>query len=160
MLGVVLAADAVLLARQVPLAAAGCVVFAVVCDGLDGAVAVVGRGATRPGAVADAVADRVSDVLFAVVLWRCGAPWWAALVVAVLAVGVDVLRRLRRVPTVITVGERPTWALCAAMACVSRAVTDAVWPVQTTAAIAGALGVVALIHLVLASTTSIRRPQK
>jgi phosphatidylglycerophosphate synthase len=154
--GVVLAADAVLVAASAPIPAAGCVVAAVVCDGLDGAVAVVGRGGTPFGARADAVADRMTDVLFALVLWRCSAPWWAALVVAVLAVGVDVLRRIRRVRTVITTGERPTWAVCATLACVSAAVTHAHWPVDVCAAVAAVLGVVASVHV----SVAVRAPSR
>jgi CDP-diacylglycerol--glycerol-3-phosphate 3-phosphatidyltransferase len=142
-LGVVLAADAVLLARTVPLAAAGCVLAAALCDGLDGAVAVLARRSSAFGARADAVADRASDVLFALVLWRCGIAWWAGVAVGVLAVSVDVVRRLRRVPALITVGERPTWTVCAVLACVAAAVTDVTWPVWTCAGVAGVLGVVA-----------------
>ncbi len=72
--GVVLAADAVLLGRSWPAAAAVAVLAAVLCDGLDGAVAVVADRATSAGARADAVADRLADVAFAAVLWRCGVP--------------------------------------------------------------------------------------
>jgi CDP-diacylglycerol--glycerol-3-phosphate 3-phosphatidyltransferase len=148
--GVLLAVDAVLLAGSSPLAAGACVAVAVVCDGLDGAVAVVGRGGSRLGARADAVADRVVDALFALVLWRCGAPWWAALAVGLFAVGVDVVRRLRRVPDRITVGERPTWALCAALACISAAVTAAVWPQYVCAGVGTVLGLLALGQVVVA----------
>lgn len=144
-LGVALAVGAVLLARGWPLAAAGVVVLAAVCDGLDGAVAVVADRASRGGARADAVADRVADAAFAAVLWRCGVPWGLALACAVVAVGVDLLRRMRRVPSVITVSERPTWTVCAALAGVCAAVTDLRWPVLVCTAVwlgAGVVGVV------------------
>jgi CDP-diacylglycerol--glycerol-3-phosphate 3-phosphatidyltransferase len=143
-LGVLAALGAVLLARPVPAGAAVVVVFAAVCDGLDGAVAVVADRASRRGAVADAVADRISDAAFAAVLWRCGAPWWAALGCAGLALGVDGLRRVRSVPQRITVGERPTWTICAALATVSAAVTSAEWPVLVCAAVWATAGVVAV----------------
>src|SRR3954453_14322934 len=110
-LGVVLALDAVLLAPGRPGWAALAVVLAAVCDGLDGAIAVVADRATRAGAVADAVADRVADAAFAAVLWRCGVHWGLAALCALGAVGIDLLRRLRRVPARITVGERPTWTV-------------------------------------------------
>jgi CDP-diacylglycerol--glycerol-3-phosphate 3-phosphatidyltransferase len=143
-LGVVLAGDAVLLARAAPAAAAGAVVLAAVCDGLDGAVAVLAERATTFGARADTVADRLADIAFAAVLWRCGAPWPLALACGALAVAVDGLRRVRAVPARITVAERPTWTICAVLACGSAAVTSASWPVLVCAAVwlaAGALGV-------------------
>jgi CDP-diacylglycerol--glycerol-3-phosphate 3-phosphatidyltransferase len=145
--GVVFALDAAVFASSLPLAAAGCVVVAVVCDGLDGAVAVMGRGDTRLGAMADAIADRVCDVLFAVVLLRCGAPWGLALCFGLLAVGVDLVRRLRRVPARITVAERPTWAVCAFLACVSSSVTSAAWPQWVCGGVGVALGLVAVAQL-------------
>jgi phosphatidylglycerophosphate synthase len=142
--GVLLALDAALLAAAHPLAALAAVVLAALCDGLDGAVAVVADRASRRGAVADAMADRLSDVAFAAVLWRCGAPGPVALACAVAALGVDGLRRVRRVPARVTAGERPTWTVCAALACVCAAVTETSWPVLTCAAVWLALGAVAL----------------
>ncbi|HET6878441.1 MAG TPA: CDP-alcohol phosphatidyltransferase family protein [Jatrophihabitans sp.] len=126
--GLLLAGGSVAAAGAVPALAACLVVAAAVCDGLDGAVAVVGDRATRVGARADAVADRIADAAFAAVLWRCGAPWPLAVAAGALAVGVDAVRRVRRVPDRITVAERPSWAVCAALACVSAAVSDARWP--------------------------------
>jgi CDP-diacylglycerol--glycerol-3-phosphate 3-phosphatidyltransferase len=145
--GVLLAVDAVLLAGSAPWGAAVAVVGAALCDGLDGAVAVVAGRATRVGAVADAVADRICDVAFAAVLWRCGAPWPVAVGCAVLAVGVDGVRRLRRVPDRITVAERPTFTVCATLAAGSAALTDAVWPVLVCAAVWLLAGVVGLAQV-------------
>jgi CDP-diacylglycerol--glycerol-3-phosphate 3-phosphatidyltransferase len=146
-LGVVLAVDAVLLAGRHPGWAAGAVVLSAVSDGLDGAVAVVADRATRSGAVADGIADRVADLAFAAVLWRLGVPWPLALGCGALAVGVDGLRRLRRVPDRITVGERPSWTICAALAGVCAAVTDAHWPIVVCAGVWALLGVLALGQL-------------
>jgi phosphatidylglycerophosphate synthase len=146
-LGVVFAADAVLLARSWPALAAVAVVVAVLCDGLDGAVAVVAGRATAFGARADAVADRLSDVALAAVLWRCGVPLAFAAVCCALALVVDGARRLRRVPSRITVAERPTWAICAVLACGSAAVSAANWPVQVCAAVWAAAGVVGLLQI-------------
>jgi CDP-diacylglycerol--glycerol-3-phosphate 3-phosphatidyltransferase len=123
------------------------VLAAAICDGLDGAVAVVGNRATRFGAVADAIADRVADAAFAAVLWRCGVPWSLALACGVLAVGVDLFRRVRRVPSRITVGERPTWTICASLACASSAVTSADWPVLVCAGVWLTAGVVAVAQI-------------
>ena len=151
MFGVVLASDALFLASTAPLAAAACVVLAVVCDGLDGAVAVVGAGGSRGGALADAVADRISDLAFGLVIWRCGAPLWLAGCASALAVAVDVVRRLRggAVRARITVGERPTWMICATLACVCAAVSDATWPPTVCASVACAAGVIAVGQVAL-----------
>jgi phosphatidylglycerophosphate synthase len=143
-LGLLLAGGAVVLAGSRPAVAAGVVVLAAVCDGLDGAVAVLTDRATAFGARADAIADRLTDVAFAAVLWRCGAPWELAVGCGVLAVAVDVLRRLRRTPSRITAGERPTWTVCAALAGGSAAVTSADWPVLVCGSVWVAAGVVAL----------------
>jgi CDP-diacylglycerol--glycerol-3-phosphate 3-phosphatidyltransferase len=151
-LGVLLAWGAVPLADGLPAAAAALVVLAALCDGLDGAVAVVADRASALGARADAVADRLADVAFAAVLWRTGAPWALALGCAVLAVGVDVLRRVRRRPAVVTVGERPTWTICAALAACCAAVSSAHWPVLVCAAVWPAAGLVALGQIALAQT--------
>ena len=145
--GVVLAVDGVLLAARHPWAAGACVLAAALCDGLDGAVAVVGDRATRVGAVADAIADRIADAAFAAVLWRCGAPWALALACGVLAVGIDLFRRVRRVRRVITVGERPSWTICAALACGSSAITSDAWPVLVCASVWLAAGVVGLAQI-------------
>ncbi len=139
-LGVLLAADAVLLAGPAPWAAAAAVVLAALCDALDGAVAVIASRISQFGARADAVADRLSDAAFAAVLWRCGVPWPVALACGAAAWGVDVLRRVRRVRSRITAGERPSWTICAALACGSAAVTPAQWPVLACAAVWLALG--------------------
>jgi CDP-diacylglycerol--glycerol-3-phosphate 3-phosphatidyltransferase len=146
-LGVVLALDAVLLAERHPAWAAVAVVLAAICDGLDGAIAVIADRATRSGAVDDAVADRLADLAFAAVLWRVGVPLGLAAVCGALAVGVDGLRRLRGVPDRITVGERPSWTICASLAAVSAAVSDADWPALVCAGVWIALGFVAVGQL-------------
>jgi CDP-diacylglycerol--glycerol-3-phosphate 3-phosphatidyltransferase len=145
--GVVLAMSAVVAADAAPGAAAALVVVAALCDGLDGAVAVVADRATVHGARADAVADRLADACFAAVLWRCGVPWGLAVGCGALALGVDGLRRLRRTPARITVGERPTWTICAALAAASAALTPARWPVLVCAAVWAAAGLVATCQI-------------
>ncbi|WP_375487532.1 CDP-alcohol phosphatidyltransferase family protein [uncultured Jatrophihabitans sp.] len=147
--GVALAGSSVALARTRPVLAGVAVVGAAVCDGLDGATAVVGDRATRSGRIADAVADRVCDGAFAAVLWRRGAPAWAAASAAGSAWGVDTLRRVRHVPSRITVAERPTFTVCAMLACESVVLTRRGWPARLSAAVwigAGAVGVVQLLR--------------
>jgi phosphatidylglycerophosphate synthase len=146
-LGVLLALDAVLLAGSWPWAAGLAVVAAVVCDGLDGAVAVLADQATSRGALADATADRISDAAFAAVLWRCGVPAWAAVVAGVLAVTVDVARRLRHVPARLTAAERPTWTICTLLACASATASSQHWPVDVCVGMWIAAGVVGLVQV-------------
>lgn len=142
--GVGCAAGGVALAGPRPVGAVAAVVGAAVCDGLDGATAVVADRATATGARADAVADRVCDAAFAAVLWRRGAPPAAALAAGALAWGVDTLRRVRQVPARVTVAERPTFTICAALACASAPLTRGRWPARLCAAVwigAGVAGV-------------------
>lgn len=147
-LGIVLAVDAVLLARRAPWAAALAVLAAVLCDALDGAVAVIAGRATVLGAHADAVADRICDAAFAAVLWRCGAPWPLAVAAGGLAWAVDLFRRVHHVPARITVGERPSWTICAVLACAAATVSDARWPQVTCAVVWIVLGLVGVGQVV------------
>lgn len=147
--GVCAAVGALAVARDHPLAACGGVAVAALCDGLDGATAVVGGRASRSGAIADAIADRVCDGTFALVLWRRGAPGWSAGTAAALAWGVDALRRRRRIPARITVAERPTFTICAALACAAAPDVAGTGPARAGAAVwigAGAAGIVQLLR--------------
>jgi CDP-diacylglycerol--glycerol-3-phosphate 3-phosphatidyltransferase len=146
-LGVLLALDAVLLAGRLPAGAAAAVLLAALCDALDGAVAVLADRATRAGAIADAVADRLTDAAFAAVLWRVGVPWPVAVACGAVALGVDGLRRVLRMPDRITAGERPTWTICATLACIAAAISEAQWPVLVCAAVWLAAGALALGQL-------------
>ncbi|WP_375493738.1 CDP-alcohol phosphatidyltransferase family protein [uncultured Jatrophihabitans sp.] len=119
--GVTSATLAVGVARSSPVAAGAAVLLAAVCDGLDGATAVVADRATRSGALADAVADRYCDATFAAVMWRCGVPPRLAAGCGALAWAVDGVRRVRRIPWRITVAERPTFTICALLACAADA---------------------------------------
>jgi CDP-diacylglycerol--glycerol-3-phosphate 3-phosphatidyltransferase len=147
-LGVVLAVAAPLLAGRWPLVALALVLAAAVADGLDGAVAVVGGRATRVGAALDQVADRVADTAFALVMWRCGAPLWLALVAGTLSLGQELARRR----VVITVAERPTRVICTVLACAAAAVSTASWPPTVCAAVWVAATLVALAQLAVGCT--------
>jgi phosphatidylglycerophosphate synthase len=151
-IGVVFAADAVQFAARLPWIALALVLLSAVCDGLDGAVAVLSRRASAFGSVADKVADRLADGAFAAVLWRCGAPWPLALAAGALSLvheGIRVVlggRRLAR----ITVAERPTRVICAALACVCAAVSSATWPPTVCAAVWAGLAAIGLAQLAAA----------
>lgn len=93
--------------------AAGLVTLAAVLDGLDGAVAVLRDRATRRGFVLDSVADRVSDLLLLVVLWRAGAHPVLSVAAGAVAFLLEYTRARATVAGlpdigVVTVGERPT----------------------------------------------------
>lgn len=117
----VLAGAVVAVAAGWPWLAVPLIVAAGVLDGLDGAVA-VRTGRARPlGAVVDAVADRIGDVLLGGVLLALGAPagWVAAALVLVLLH--EYLRSRAQavgMPGVgaVTVAERPTRLIVVAMA--------------------------------------------
>jgi phosphatidylglycerophosphate synthase len=149
-LGIGLAVAGPFLAGRWPLAALALVLAAALADGLDGAVAVVGGRATLLGAVLDHVADRVADTAFALVLWRCGAPLWLALVAA----GLSLVQELSRRRVVITVAERPTRVICTVLACAAAAVSDAEWPATVCAAVWVGVTVVALAQLAARIGTS------
>ncbi len=161
-LGVVLVVAAVPLATVAPLGALACVFGGACCDALDGAVAVSTGRVTRSGAVADAVADRISDVALAAVIWRCGAPWWLAALPAVSSLAHEGLRLI--VPAtrrMLTVDERPTRFVCAGLALICQAITPAAWPATVCASVWAGLGFVGLAQFWwwLRGKRSIRAPR-
>jgi len=91
--GVVAAAIAVLTVRPV---SAALVLLTAVCDGVDGAVAIQRGRSSNHGALIDHSADRVTDVLFALVLWQAGANGWIAGADIVLVLGYETARSLAR----------------------------------------------------------------
>jgi phosphatidylglycerophosphate synthase len=135
--GAVLAVDAAMFADRLPLATLGLILASALCDGLDGAVAVVSGRATRVGAVADRIADRIADCAFALAIWRCGAPLWLAAAAGVLSLVHELSRTVLggRLRTAITVAERPTRVVCAALAAASASVSDASWPPTVCASV-------------------------
>ncbi len=141
-----------------PLLTAALVVLVGVLDGLDGAVALQ-TGRARPlGAVVDAVADRLGDVLLAVALAALGAPppWCVA------AVGLTVLHEYLRAranaagmpgPGAVTVAERPTRLVLVGIAALGAGVRPGGtpwtgWDWATVSAVAWvAVGAVGFVHL-------------
>jgi phosphatidylglycerophosphate synthase len=58
--------------------AAALVLLSGLCDGLDGALAVLHDRGSRFGAVVDSLADRFADTAYFLGLWLIGAPGWLA----------------------------------------------------------------------------------
>jgi archaetidylinositol phosphate synthase len=130
--GVVVAGGAVAVAAQGlrwPLAAAALVLLTGVLDGLDGAVA-LHTGRARPlGAVVDAVADRLGDLLLVATLAVLGAPPAWCVTAAALTLLHEYLRARANavgMPGVgaVTVAERPTRLVIVAVACLGAGT----WP--------------------------------
>ncbi len=125
------------------------VLLSVLCDGLDGAVALLSRRVSVAGGYADKIADRVADAAFAAVLWRCGAPWGLALAAGALSLAHEAIRTVRGGALLarLTVAERPTRTICAALACGSSAVSSATWPPTVCAAVWTGLALIGLAQL-------------
>lgn len=152
------AAGAALAGGRWALAAAGLVVLTGVLDGLDGAVA-LRTGRARPlGAVVDATADRVADLLLVAVLALLGAPvGWCAAVAALVFLHEYVRARAQGVGMpgagAVTVAERPTRIVAVAVAALGTGVLPAGTPVTgwnwaTVCAVGwAAAGVGGLAHL-------------
>lgn len=158
--GAVSACAAVLVAAPRPWAALALVAAATACDALDGAVAILTGRATRLGAVADRVADRIADCAFALVIWRCGAPLWLAAAAGALSLLHEGARELlggaRRAR--LTVAERPTRVICAALACASAALAGTSWTAAVCAAVWTGLAAIGLVQLLRPLSPAAGRP--
>ncbi|WET76784.1 CDP-alcohol phosphatidyltransferase family protein [Amycolatopsis sp. QT-25] len=129
-----------------------------VFDGLDGAVALLTGKARPAGAVLDAVADRITELCFTAVLFVLGAPstWCAGLAISFLLheyLRVRAQAAGMRGAGAITVAERPTRLIVAAVAVTGSALAPAGapwsgWPWAPTCAVVWAvLSVMGLVHL-------------
>ncbi|MET9226243.1 CDP-alcohol phosphatidyltransferase family protein [Lentzea sp. NPDC003310] len=105
-----------------------------VFDGLDGAVA-LRTGRVRPlGAVVDAVADRLTDLLLVLVLLVLGAgAWWCAAIGAAVLVHEYARAKAQAVGMrsagAITAAERPTRVIVVAIACLGTGLAPGGTPV-------------------------------
>lgn len=122
-------------------------------DNVDGAAAVLQDRVTRWGAVLDAVADRVSDLLLVGALLAAGAPWEVAAAGAALMLLQEYVRaRAAGVGMtevgVVTVWERPTRVIVTTTFLVASAVLDDPWPTLGAWAWVG-LGVVGCAQLLV-----------
>ena len=145
-----------------PLVAVGVVVASGLLDNLDGAVAVLTDRTSRWGAVLDSVADRVSDTAYVVALLALGGfgdarPVVALAGVAVVLVLLQEYARARAAAGgmddvgVVTVGERPTRVVVAAMFCLGAGLypsAAAAWGAAGLA-FAAVVGVVSLTQLLV-----------
>jgi phosphatidylglycerophosphate synthase len=143
----VLSALAAVAVADHPAWAAGLVLCTAVLDGLDGTVAVLSDRVTRRGALLDSVADRLTDVLFLVLLWRVGADAaWCVTAGAAIALleGLHLGR-----PVVVTVGERPTRIIVVVMFLLGGSVlSDAAW-FRVGAWTLAAVAIVGVLQLVV-----------
>lgn len=115
------------------LVAALVVVLSGLLDNVDGAVAVLTDRATAWGAVLDAVADRLGDLVFVGALLAAGAPGPVCAAGAVLMLLHEYLRARATAAGmsevgVITVWERPTRVIVTAVFLVAGAVLGDPWP--------------------------------
>lgn len=60
-------------------------VFSLFCDGIDGSVAIFQKKESHRGAIFDSVADRISEALWLVALYRIGVPAWITILLWVIA---------------------------------------------------------------------------
>jgi CDP-diacylglycerol--glycerol-3-phosphate 3-phosphatidyltransferase len=127
---------------------AALVVVSAVLDGLDGAVARATGTATDRGRTLDHVADRTSDLALLVSLGLLGGSAWAppALAVAGATTLAQESVRARSGPLGLTVAERPTRVVLAAMVLLGAGVTPASAP-RTAAAGAGGAAVLGVVGL-------------
>jgi phosphatidylglycerophosphate synthase len=105
-----------------PVLAAACVAGAAVCDGLDGAVAILSRRVSVFGALADRFADRLTEVGWALALWLAGAAGWACTAACVTGLLHEYVRARAGIAMPLTMSERPTRVLFAALGLLGEAV--------------------------------------
>ncbi|MFI7589444.1 CDP-alcohol phosphatidyltransferase family protein [Spongisporangium articulatum] len=133
-----------------------------VCDGVDGAVALVAGRAGRRGALVDAACDRVGDLLLGVGLAAAGAPGWVcgtAVAVGFAHEGVRVVARRRRLRLGVTVSERPTRVIVTVMFLVAAGLgvlADAGWWASAGAWTSLLLAAAGLVQLLAKITASAR----
>jgi CDP-diacylglycerol--glycerol-3-phosphate 3-phosphatidyltransferase len=135
---------AVASARARPGRATPLLIGSAIADGLDGAVAILTNTSTAHGTMLDHACDRVGDVAAGVVLCRAGAP--RVLVIPAIALSLAQETWLRRISAV-TVNERPTRIVCAAVGDVGRRVSGRRWPAVVAALVWDGLAAIAILRL-------------
>ncbi|HVM14558.1 MAG TPA: CDP-alcohol phosphatidyltransferase family protein [Egibacteraceae bacterium] len=147
-----------------PLLGAVLLVLAGLGDSLDGAVAVMQRRASGWGYVVDSVADRVNDLLLLAALALAGAPWWlAGLCAATVFLHEYARARAGNAGAIeigtVTVGERPSRIILAALGLAGAGLAAGRAPVVTTAALAAllVLSAIGLVQLLVDVRARLRR---
>jgi hypothetical protein len=135
---------AVASARARPGRATPLLIGSAIADGLDGAVAIVADTSSAHGSMLDHACDRVADIAAGIVLYRAGAP--GALIIPAIALSFAQETWLRR-PPVVTVNERPTRIVCAAVGDVGRRIAGRGWPAVLAALVWDALAAIATVQL-------------
>lgn len=125
--GLVLAIAVVAAADWAPIVAAAFVVLSAVTDGIDGCVAALTGRATRFGFVLDSAVDRVSDTLFVYALIVAGGHERLGIGAVLAFMALEYVRARAGAAGlgeigVITVGERPTRTIAAALGLVGAQV--------------------------------------
>ena len=126
---------------------AAILIFSLLCDGLDGTVAILSDKASKRGAMVDAIADRIGETFWALAFYTLGAPAWLVATAWVLAFTQEYSRaRIAGLGDyridVVTIAERPVRAAFLAIAIlaydlkISAATTLAtVWTIQQAIAL-------------------------
>ncbi len=130
LLGLAWAGVVVVVVGFSPAVAALFVVISAVTDGVDGCVAALTDRATRFGYVLDSVVDRTSDGLFLLALLIAGGEAWLAVAAGCAIVGLEYTRARAGAAGlgeigVVTVGERATRTIAAAMGLIGSQVLTA-----------------------------------
>lgn len=92
-----------------------CLVLSLICDGIDGSLAMISEKTSRRGAMIDSFVDRVSEVFWALAFYRIGADLRVIFIAAILAFTQEYLRaRAAGLGysdiTAVTIAERPVRA--------------------------------------------------
>ena len=61
--------------QSTSLSAAGFLVLSLLCDGLDGSLAILSEKSSERGALFDSIADRISEAVWAITFYKIGAPF-------------------------------------------------------------------------------------
>jgi CDP-diacylglycerol--glycerol-3-phosphate 3-phosphatidyltransferase len=157
--GLVLSAGAPITGGRWPLVGALLVLVSALADTADGALALITGKASRLGRVLDSVADRLSEVCWALAMVLVGAPAWLAVAAGGLAWLHEYVRAratvagMHEVGTV-TVAERPTRIIVVVVGLAAAAVTA--WASTAATALWAVLGMIGLVQLAIAVRRALR----
>ncbi|HEY4898801.1 MAG TPA: CDP-alcohol phosphatidyltransferase family protein [Candidatus Nanopelagicaceae bacterium] len=130
--------------------------LALLCDGIDGTIAILSNTATKRGAMVDAICDRISEAFWAFAFYRLGAPAWLVGAAWVIAFTQEYSRaRIAGLGDfridVVTIAERPVRASFLAVAILAYDLN--VHAVTTLAAFWFAFQIVSLVMVMRSGYT-------